>query len=180
MLYVMPGRREYRFFLLFHYLSGDPGNVITAKRISKIFINKEFIQVINRIVANSSLEDAERILANVKRVLIQVPRMPDPIEMKYEKAEFAQFFKDIRHEQIAYDPIKWINAESEYIRYLRTAERCRKRKLTELNERYWLSSEDMLIIFNCSISTLNRIIADGMPCKKIGGRKVFVRSTVND
>lgn len=163
-------------------LRADLGNsTMTINRISSIFINKELVQFINRIIKDiNSIDDQYLILSKIKKILIQFPRNPDPAQLRAEKAEFAQFFKEIKREQKAYNPINWIDAELEYIRYLKTVQADKTQESHVLDKKEWLTSEDMLKVFKCSISSLNRRIADGMPCNKMGGKKVFKRTDLNE
>jgi hypothetical protein len=151
-------------------------------KISRLFINKDLIGFINRLISESKdMAERERILIKLKKLILQTPREPDQTQLEAEPAEFAQFFNEIKKEQEFYDPIKWINAELEYLKSIKSVD-IKDAKANENNNelKEWLSRAQVLQLFNISKTTLNRRIAEGMPGSKLGGRQMFNRQKISD
>lgn len=111
--------------------------------------------------------DRKIILLNFRKLIIQTPRLPDPEQYRINR----DFFDSIRQEQKLNDPLRFIDAELEYLKAIETS---------TPNDNEWLSEPEMLNRFGFSSITLRRRIAEGMPCAKVGGKKQFSRVLVSD
>lgn len=138
---------------------------MSISRIKVLFFNHDIIEFIKSVLTNyKSIDDQRYSLIKLKKLLTQVPRYPDPSEYRTNR----EFFDNIETEQRLYDPIRWIEAELEYLNSNRASNIELKELLTEF---------DMLQIFG-NRQTLNRRIVEGLPCARLGGVKVFSKRLV--
>jgi hypothetical protein len=155
-------------------LNSEDGSfpILTVCKLTRLYINKDLISFIKRLLATSTDDiEREKMASKLKKLLLQEPRLPDPDQFKAQPEEFRQFFIEIETEQALYDPLKWLDAELEFIK---------QSKLNKMipEDKLWLSREEVMRMFDFSITTLNRRIADNMPCKKLGGKVMFNRQKI--
>lgn len=152
---------------------------LTTSKLSSLFVNKELIDYINKITANiKSIDSRELALTKIKKILIQVPRLPENRFLTIDQPEFAEFCLQIRLEQEAYNPLKWVQAELDLIRYIKYTNVI-DIGITNSHEDLWIRKEQVLKKFDISTSTLNRWISEGMPCSKVGAKINFSVKGVN-
>ena len=156
--------------------------ILTTCKISRCFINKELVEFIARLLNEAQdKSDRELMLLRLKKIILQMPREPDPSHLEAEPFEFAKLELEIAREQAFFEPIKWIDAELDFLRNIKTLE-VKDTKSAELaiEHKELLNQQELLSIFNFSKSTLNRRIAEGLPTIKLGAKLMFNRHKVND
>ncbi|WP_325387910.1 helix-turn-helix transcriptional regulator [Mucilaginibacter sp.] len=158
------------------------------KKLKRIYINKEFIEFIEETIKKFPVRDKLAALYFFKKLAVQLLRAPDPDHYKAFKDDYDNELSEIVDEQKHYNPVRWLNAEIEFI--TNTAERLTAEDVNErLNvmqhakqrlSKPWLTKEDVMDLFNISKSTLNRRVADGMPAHKNGKFVYFYLEEVNE
>ncbi|HTK19195.1 MAG TPA: hypothetical protein VL442_06775 [Mucilaginibacter sp.] len=158
------------------YKLTDEFKELIEKRTKLLFVNKEFIQFIQLILSRMRQTDQLACLYFFKKLAIQVRRAPNEEHYNAFEDEYREALSLIAAEQEFYEPVRWIEAEIEYrlntAKYITADEIDRRvetvRKAKQHLDKPWLSKEDMMAMFGFSKSTLNRRIAEGMPCEKHG------------
>ncbi|NHA07711.1 helix-turn-helix domain-containing protein [Mucilaginibacter sp. HC2] len=139
----------------------------TINYLSMLYVNTDLILFICRMLNNCKPnEDRELVLIKLKKLLMQTPRRPDPEQYRVDR----EFFDSIRKEQKLNDPIRFIEAELDFIKAT---------KAYSPEDKDMLSEDEVLKMFDISRTTLNRRIAEGMPCTKVGGKKAFSRNLIS-
>jgi predicted DNA-binding transcriptional regulator AlpA len=148
---------------------------VTAK-VKRLYINKEFVAFVTLTISRLPVRDKLSALHYFKKLAVQVLREPDPSHYAAFKDEYDEELSSIQAEQKHFEPVRFFNSEIEYI--INTSE-----KLTadDVNHRLdimqnakerlskdLLTKVEVMDLFNISKSTLNRRIAEGMPCHKKG------------
>lgn len=157
------------------------------KDIKWLFINKEFIEFIQATINKLPQKDKLACLFYFKKLAVQIPRTPDPEHYKSHQEIYEEEMGKIVDEQTFYEPIKWINAEIEYItsaiEHLTTEDVSHKIDIMqEAKQRLskdWLTKDEVMTLFNISKSTLSRRIAEGMPVHKRGKSLHFYLQDIN-
>ncbi len=141
---------------------------ILSRRITNLAINEELINYLKKHTGFLSDFDHKLLfLFFCERIVEQVERTPNP-------DHFRMFEDDYLYDRKRFKPLKWIKAEIKFL------ERCKMLKkengvesaLKEWNKE-WLTDEQVQILFDISISSLNRRIAEGLPVFKLGKKNRF-------
>lgn len=159
------------------------------RQISTLIFNKDLIEYIEDLISKISDKDKLVTLCYLKKVILQTPRVPDPDHYKaFEEQYDAEFIKR-EEEQEQFDPIKWLDAEIEFVTCPAISKYSKEEVQDELNKfqeikqqlgKELLTFEDVLKLFGFSKSTLNRRIAEGLPCHKQGKFNFFVLSEITE
>lgn len=155
--------------------------LLAVYKISRLFVNKDLINFFERLL-NESKEQKEKliILLKLKKLVIQVVREPDPTQLKAESDEFRDYFKSIKKGQKFYDPIKWLDAEIDYLTSIKNlTDQANRSDNVDIEKKEWLNRKEVLQLFDISKSTLNRRISEGMPVNGVGVRQMFNRQELN-
>lgn len=156
--------------------------------IKRLFVNKEFIDFIKSTLNELPNKDKIPCLHYFKKLAVQVRRTPDPDHYKAFEELYEAEMAQIEDEQKFYDPVKWINAEIEYLltatEYLTAADVdqrldvmiAAKQKLSK----DLLTADEVRQMLNISKSTLNRYVADGLKRQKRGKFVYFCLQDIND
>ncbi len=143
--------------------------ILTVCKLTRLYINKDLISFINRLLSTSADPiEREKIAFKLKKLVLQEPRLPDPDQLKAQPDEFRQFFIEIETEQAFYDPIKWLDAELEYIR-------SKKQNTSMFEAKSLLNKQEVMQWLNISISTLSRMISEGLKPIQRGHIMLFHR-----
>lgn len=150
-------------------------------KIKRLYVNKELIQLIKPNILDKTTKDRLALLHYFKKLVQQVYRSPDPnhkaaFEDEYEAERIA-----IADEQAFYDPLKWINAEIEYLVYnepVNESEKLQQQlQITEEVQNTGINGlvtkEHAMKLLETSDSTFNRRISEGLPHYKMG-RKIYL------
>jgi predicted DNA-binding transcriptional regulator AlpA len=146
------------------------------RNIKWLFVNKEFVEFIESTIKKLPQKDKLACLYYFKKLAVQVRRTPEPEHYKAHQDIYDEEISQIGDEQKFYEPVKWINAEIEYItsamEHLTTEDVDRRLDIMQdAKQRLskdWLTKEDVMTLFGISQSTLSRRIAEGMPVHKKG------------
>jgi hypothetical protein len=142
-------------------LSGDAVPVMIIRRLKVTVVNQDMVTLIKRLLACcDSVFDRERTLLVLRKLLLQNPRTPDPDEYNSKR----EYFDSLTKEQRLYDPIKWIDAELQYL----------SSSQLSIENKEIFNEHDLLQIFG-SRSTLQRRIDEKMPCAKFGNIKLVTK-----
>lgn len=147
-----------------------------ATRVKRLIVNRELTDFISQSIEKLPAKDKLAALYYFKKLAVQVYREPDPEHYKALKDEYDEMMSEIANEQVHFEPVKWIDAEIDYLKnsveHLTTGdvnERLDVMQGAKLRlSKDWLSKEEVMDMFTISKSTLNRRIAEGMPCHKKG------------
>lgn len=150
-------------------------------KVKRVYVNKELIQLIKPNILGKTTKDRLALLHYFKKLVQQVYRSPDPdhkaaFEDEYEAEKIA-----IADEQAFYEPLKWINAEIEYLLYnepVDESERLQKQlQITQEVQHTGINGlvtkEHAMKLLETSDSTIDRRISEGLPRYKMG-RKVYL------
>jgi hypothetical protein len=156
--------------------------LMTICKISRTFINRDLVCFVSRLLSESkNIVERELILIRLKKLIIQTPREIDEVIIEAQPEQYAQFLKEIEKEQEFFEPIRWIDAELDYLSNIKSkAIGASQVTSNDIQLKEWLNKIEVMNQFKFSKSTLNRRIADGMPATKIGKTVVFNRQKVND
>lgn len=156
-------------------------------RTKLLFVNREFIAFIERTIEELPQRDKLACLYYFKKLAVQVLRRPDPDHFKAFEDEYWEELSAIADEQKHYNPVKWIEAEIEYLQ--NTTPHLTKEDVNnqldimqEARQRLskpWLTRQEVMQLFGFKKSTLNRRIAEGMPCEKHGRITSFHLDDIN-
>ena len=138
---------------------------------SRLYLNKNLITLRDRIITSFSDQDIkEKALLKLRHLIKQVPREPlflDPSRFDENHIHLLE----IKKEQKVYDPLKWVNAELEFIA-------SSKDFLKGIQGKTWWSFKEVMQLFGISKSTLYLRISNGMPCYSFGGSQIFMPQEV--
>lgn len=157
-------------------------------KIKTLYVNKDLIQFFVAKIDGKTIKDKLAILNYFKKLVQQIYRLPDPdhkaaFEEEYEAEQFA-----IADEQAFYDPLKWLQAEIDYLdaqleRLTSTDVDERLNIMQQAKERLskeWLTKTEVMELFRISKATINRRIAEGMPAHKNGKMVYFYLEEINE
>jgi len=158
-----------------------------AQRFKRLIINRDLTKFISESIEKLPAKDKLAALYYFKKLAVQVYREPDPQHFKAFEDEYLEELSAIKEEQKFYEPVKWIEAEVEYI--TNTAERL---TTEDVNQRLdimqdaklklskdWLTKTEVMNMFSISKSTLARRVAEGMPAHKNGKAVYFYLEEIN-
>jgi hypothetical protein len=151
------------------------------RRIGRLFVNQELTAYLNEVVCSVASKDKLTCLYWLRKVVIQTPRKPDADHYQAFKDEYEELLSAIAQEQEQYEPIRWLDAEIDYLQNT-TPILSKEDVKAELHimqdaqqrlSKQWLTYDEMLTLFAISKSTLNRRISEGMPVIKKGRSRYF-------
>ncbi|TKB95741.1 helix-turn-helix domain-containing protein [Pedobacter cryophilus] len=142
-------------------------------------INQDLIEFIeDKIKGLIGIDEKMLYLHFAKKELLHTERRPD-----FE--HFVAFEDNYMNDRQNFNPIKWIDVELEFwtnIKLLnsnqQTSSEIAQAKLTL--SKSWLTQEEVQDMFKFSRTTLNRRIAEGMPCHQKGKFKFFNLEEVSE
>lgn len=174
------------YFLKRWHLTKAKDRVTLLKgKILSLYVNIELLDFLN-FFFNKVVSKAEKeyYLKLCKKIIYQTQRLPDKKHYEFFKDEYCLFFKSIDKEQIANNPIKWIDAELEFMQTTQELGLHQKSEIIEgkLAEppKEWLTFSEMLKRFGTSKMALRRRMAEGMPFVKFGNQLRFFPSLVDE
>lgn len=154
--------------------TGSNFPLLVVCKISRLYVNRDLVNFFRRLMTDAK-DDNERLLLllKLKKLVLQVPREPDANELAAEPEKFYVFFNEIEREQAFYDPIKWLDAEIEYLFSVQKSVDVEVKEKIAFKDIEWHTEEEVLRYFKISKSTLNRRIAEGLPAYDFGARPLF-------
>ncbi|WP_158826712.1 helix-turn-helix domain-containing protein [Mucilaginibacter lacusdianchii] len=178
-------------------LSPHPQTKLTAKiktelgrKIKPLYVNKDLIAFMKSKIPNNA-KDGLVYLHYFKKLVQQVFRSPDPDHYKAFEDEYEAERIAIADEQAFYHPVKWINAEIEYLASLHHAQadqRANELEQVALMQKQtktgltkdWLTVPEAMEILGVSKSTLQRRMDNGLPYHQQGRKRYFYLDEIND
>lgn len=148
-------------------------------RIASLSINEELILFVESILDNiKEIDKKIFFLYYIKKLIIQIPR---PVNEDH----FNAFQEDYARDRVNFDPMIWVESELCFLMALRNLNLSEAQANQEANfdlklHKPLLKQNDIQKIFKMSRSTLNRRVAQGMPCYPDGGSKFFDVEEVNE
>ena len=158
------------------------------RKIKVLYVNKDLIQFIEAKILSKATKDRLALLHYFKKLVQQVYRSPDPDHKAAFEEEYEMEQLTIADEQAFYDPLKWLQAEIDYldaqIERL-TAHNVDQRldimqQAKERLSKEWLTKTEVMELFSISKATINRWISDGLPAHKIGKMVYLYRDEINE
>lgn len=162
---------------------------IIVKNIKPLYRNIELISLMNSLMDNiTSFSEREYYLILLKKTVLQIQRRPDQEHFKAFEDEYLQEAEQIAQEQLEHDPVKWIEAELEFVRLgkdLNLTETLIPSTQSQIKmpvnpKKEWLTFPEVMGIFHLSKASLRKRIAEGMPVSKLGARLLFNQNLVYD
>jgi phage terminase Nu1 subunit (DNA packaging protein) len=158
------------------------------RKIKTMYVNQELVQFIESKIHDKAKKDQVDILHFFKKLVQQVYRSPNPDHKAAFEEEYEAEQLTIAQEQAFYEPLKWINAEIEYlnaqIERLSASEVDQRLDIMQhAKERLskpWLTKKEVMELFSISIATLKRRISEGMPAHKKGKMIYFYLDEINE
>jgi hypothetical protein len=156
------------------------------RTIKRLYVNKELIAFMKAKIPNNA-KDGLAYLHYFKKLVQQVFRSPDPDHYKAFKEEYEAERIAIAEEQAFYDPVKWLNAEIEYLLNTSTEasnevtgeQHCSGVQASAMISMQWLTKLQVMDMLQISKTTLNRRISQGMPCHRNGKSTYFNMDEIN-
>lgn len=156
-----------------------------TRDIKHRYYNKELIQHIESKIDGTTTQVKLEILYFFKKIVQQVHRTLYP-DQRWALEELSeQEFSDLADEQEFYDPIKWINAEIEYLMTKRDNLIMSSEPIIESDRKASTVGELMtfdqtMAYLNMSRSTLRRKMSNNMPVHQVQKKIYFCKSEVDD
>jgi hypothetical protein len=158
------------------------------RKIKRLYVNKDLIQFIESKILDKTKKDRLEILHFFKKLVQQVYRSPDPDHQAAFEEEYEVEALTIAKEQAFYEPLKWINAEIEYldaqIEQLTASDVDQRldvmQQAKERLSKEWLTKEDVMELFSKGLSTINRWMREGLPFHKYGKTVYFYLEEINE
>ncbi len=156
---------------------------LLENEVARLYVNRELIAFLQNLTdLLKSNGDKQYYLLFCKKVILQANRLPDGNHYGAFKEEYDEFFEDIKDEQAIFDPVKWIDAELDF---LKLEDRCKDRN-TETKDsidapppRDWMTFGEMMHRLGTSKMALRRRMAEGMPFIKLGNQLRFEPKSVD-
>lgn len=154
------------------------------KEIISLYINKDLVEFLNELLSEVFTKSEKLYyLEFCKKAINQNVRKPDKSHYQAFKEEYDSFFRSIKKEQLLYDPIKWLDAE---INYIQAISLIGNKDVDEVlgasakPNKDWLTFSEMQTRFETSKMALRRRMAEGMPFVKFGNQLRFFPKAVDD
>lgn len=149
------------------------------RKISGYCINEELLDFLERHL--SAIDDIDKKLAYLffaKKVLPYLKREP-------KLGHFLAFEEEYRNDREFFEPIKWLDGEIEFWTNIKALYRSKEtpQSIVEAKKelgKQWLTKEEMMDMLRISRTTLNRRIAEGMPCHQKGSAVFFNLEEVSE
>jgi len=144
---------------------------LLRKFIKPLYVNKELNLFLVKALENvKSVDEKIYYLQYCRKVIAQTERKPHQNHYEAFADKYDDFFVRIAKEQKLHNPIKWIDAELQYLQFLKSeaqnkADACQQ--VTTANKD-WLTTSELLNWLGISKATLHRKMAEGLPKTKIG------------
>jgi len=114
-----------------------------------------------------------------KKIILQAKRFPDRNHYEAFREEYDLLFDAIKQEQHEYDPIRWINAELEFLQVASIGKASDQTATDEKPHRVWMTTTEMEHRLGTSKMALRRRMAEGMPFTKLGNQLRFDPNAVD-
>lgn len=140
-------------------------------KVGSIIFNEELLKFMkSNVEAQKKINDKLYLLYLFKRIFATSVRNP-------EQAHFYLFEDEYLLDIKTYNIEKWLEVEIEFYKNVQSLEiQASHQGLTEAKaelSKQWVTGEEIKEIFKWSRTTLNRRIAEGMPCHAKGKTKFF-------
>lgn len=157
---------------------------LLEKEILSLYINKDLVEFLNQLTKEVFTRSEKlHYLEFCKKTINQNVRKPNEDHYLAFKEEYDSFFRSIKKDQLVYDPIKWIDAEINYIQAINLIDDKDVDKVLDASSKPnkdWLTFSEMLTRFETSKMALRRRMAEGMPFVKFGNQLRFFPKAVDE
>jgi hypothetical protein len=159
---------------------------VIIKHLRTLYRNRELVSLMSELMDQiPNFNEKEFYLLFLRKAILQVQRKPDPEHFKAFEDEYLQELEEISQEQLEHAPLKWIEAELEFVRHakelnLRDVVIPQTETSPVNSKKDWLTFPEVMDIFHLSKSSLRKRIAEGMPVSKLGTRLMFNQDLVYD
>ncbi len=155
--------------------------LLAIYKVTTLIENKHLVGFFKKLLTLSKdIDEYLLMLLKLKRLVIQNPREPDPEIQKEFGYELCLYFEEIEKEQELFEPIKWLDAEINYLLSLKRRNSDKQKEKLTFKDIHWHTAEEVRRFLEISTSTLNRYIAGGFPVYNLGGRSMFNTQEMND
>ncbi|MFB2121194.1 hypothetical protein [Parapedobacter sp. 2B3] len=147
---------------------------LLKNEVTGLYVNQElfaFLQNLTNLL--KSKDEKLYYLQFCKKTILQIRRFPDRNHYEAFKEEYDLFFSAIRKEQQQYNPIRWIDAELEFLQTAFIGKTPTSEPIDEKPRRDWMTTAEMEQRLGTSKMALRRRMAEGMPFTKLGNQLRF-------
>lgn len=149
------------------------------RKIAGYSINEELITFLEQHL--SAIVDIDGKLACLffaKKMLPYLKREPDAMH-------FLAFEEEYRNDRLFFEPMKWIDNEIEFWTNIKAFDKPKEasQNIVEAKmelSKQWLTKDEIMEMLKLSRTTLNRRIAEGMPCHQKGKAVFFNLEEVSE
>ncbi len=156
---------------------------LLKNEIKSQYVNRELIAFMQELTDMLKSRDDKYYLLFCKKVTLQTQRMPDSNHYEVFKEEYNQFFEETKEEQAILDPLKWIDAEMEFIDIQSQHKEGNRDNENDKNQfppqQGLLTFDEMMNHLRTTKLALRRRMEEGMPCFKLGIQWRFELDKVN-
>lgn len=151
---------------------------LLKNEVKSLYVNQELIAFMQELTdIAKTKDDKQYYLLFCKKIILQTCRFPDQNHYEAFKEEYNQFFEETRAEQVMFDPIKWIDAQLEFVDI---DDKRKERNMNIENDKNQSSQKQGLMTFEevknhlrTTKLALRRRMEEGMPCFKLGNQWRF-------
>jgi len=154
---------------------------LLKNEIARLYVNQELITFLQNLTNLLKSKDEKLYyLQFCKKIILQTKRFPDRNHYEAFREEYDLFFDAIKQKQHENNPIRWINAELEFLQVASIGKAREQGATDEKPHRDWMTFAEMLERLGTSKMALRRRIAEGMPCIKLGHQLRFDPNAVDE
>jgi len=149
------------------------------RKIAGYRINEELIAFLEQhLSALVEIDGKLTYLFFAKKVLPYLKREP-------ERGHFLAFEEEYRNDRVFFEPMKWLDNEIEFWTNIKALDKSKEtpQSIVEAKRalsKQWLTKEEIMEMLKFSRTTLNRRIAEGMPCHQKGKAVFFNLEEVSE
>lgn len=149
------------------------------RKIAGYRINEDLITFLEQhLSAIADIDGKLTYLFFAKKVLPYLKRKPDA-------GHLLAFEEEYRNDRLFFEPMKWLDNEIEFWTNIKALDKTKEASQSiveakmELSKQ-WLTKEEIMEMLKLSRTTLNRRIAEGMPCHQKGKAVFFNLEEVSE
>src|SRR5690606_16753192 len=130
--------------------------------VAGLYVNQELIAFMQNLTELLKSKDEKLYyLQFCKKTILQTKRFSDRHHYEAFREEYDLFFEQIKDEQAIYDPIRWIDAELEFLQMVSMVKA--PAPIDEKPRKDWMTFGEMMEYLGTSKMALRRRMAEDLP-----------------